>query len=257
MQNLLEDLKNLLEKRAEYIEDGKLFKNKIVEDALKLEPSLIKLLLKNKTIKETFFVEADGFLVFDKIAFQDFVLNEEFLPSSYTKFKKQLGLASGDKLFCKNREVSLIWAYKDCILEGGQTKEETKREEIFYNETLSPDEINVLFAPKVLTKFERISAETAESLLPSTQQSDSADRAGRLNKKEQNRQRLAARFCDTLISKISAANAASEIFEVCEKLKMQGDRAAFKETKSGSVAQPLDSKSLLPFTARKGFLKKS
>lgn len=35
-----------------------------------------------------------------------------------------------------------------------------------------------------------------------------------LNKKEQNRQRLAARFCDTLISKISAAKSAPEIFEV-------------------------------------------
>ncbi|MDR0485105.1 MAG: hypothetical protein LBH29_00080 [Elusimicrobiota bacterium] len=53
----------------------------------------------------------------------------------------------------------------------------------------------------------------SKSLLPSTQQSDSADKEVRLNKKEQNRQRLAARFCDSLFSKISAANAAPEIFE--------------------------------------------
>ncbi|MDR0485758.1 MAG: hypothetical protein LBH29_03415, partial [Elusimicrobiota bacterium] len=37
----------------------------------------------------------------------------------------------------------------------------------------------------------------SKSLLPFAQRSDSADRAWRLNKKEQNRQRLAARFCDT------------------------------------------------------------
>ncbi|MDR0486353.1 MAG: hypothetical protein LBH29_06490, partial [Elusimicrobiota bacterium] len=97
----------------------------------------------------------------------------------------------------------------------------------------------------------------SKSLLPFTQRSDSADRAGCLNKKEQNRQRLAARFCDTLFSKISArktkktaTKSAPEIFEVCAKLKMQGDRAAFKETKSGAVAHPLDSKSLLPFAQR-------
>jgi hypothetical protein len=27
--------------------------------------------------------------------------------------------------------VALVWAYKDCILEGGQSREEDKREEIF------------------------------------------------------------------------------------------------------------------------------
>ena len=50
----------------------------------------------------------------------------------------------------------LAWPYKDCILEGGQTKEDQKREEIFWNETLAPDEIDRLLAPKVFTNFKRI-----------------------------------------------------------------------------------------------------
>ncbi|MDR3243244.1 MAG: DNA methylase, partial [Elusimicrobiota bacterium] len=154
MQNLLENLKEVLSLDAQYILDGKLFKNKIVEHALKPEPALIKLLLKNKTIKENFFTSIDNVLVFDKIKFQDFVSNEEFLPSSYTKYKKQLGLSVNNKLFSTNKEVSLVWAYKDCVLEGGQTKEDEGKDEIFYNETLSPDEINLLLEPKVLTKFE-------------------------------------------------------------------------------------------------------
>ncbi|MCA9733490.1 site-specific DNA-methyltransferase, partial [candidate division KSB1 bacterium] len=41
--------------------------------------------------------------------------------------------------------------FKDCILEGGQSREEQKREEIFFNEILAQDEITQLLEPKVLT----------------------------------------------------------------------------------------------------------
>jgi adenine-specific DNA-methyltransferase len=51
--------------------------------------------------------------------------------------------------------VVLAWPYKDCVLEGGQTKEEASRSEIFYNETLAPDQIDRLLAPKSLTNFRR------------------------------------------------------------------------------------------------------
>ena len=47
--------------------------------------------------------------------------------------------------------MALVWPYKDCVLEGGQSREEDKREEIFFNETLAQDEITQLLAPKVLT----------------------------------------------------------------------------------------------------------
>ena len=51
--------------------------------------------------------------------------------------------------------MSLVWPYKDCVLEGGQTKEEEKRKEIFFNEILAQDEIDRLFDPKVLTSWKR------------------------------------------------------------------------------------------------------
>ncbi|MDR3049328.1 MAG: site-specific DNA-methyltransferase [Elusimicrobiota bacterium] len=157
MQNLLDDLKSVLSQEPRYIIGGQLAKTNIVEDALKVEPLLVRLLLKNETIKKHFFVEIEQTLIFDKVKFQEFVSNEEFLPSSYTKFKNQIGLSAGGQLFSKNKEVVLAYPYKDCVLEGGQTKEEQGRDEIFYNETLSPDEINILFEPKVLTKFEQYS----------------------------------------------------------------------------------------------------
>ena len=39
-----------------------------------------------------------------------------------------------DKFLPERGEVSLVWPYKDCVLEGGQTKEEEKPKEIFFNE---------------------------------------------------------------------------------------------------------------------------
>jgi len=46
--------------------------------------------------------------------------------------------------------------YKDCILEGGMAKEEQKRDEVFWNEILAPDEISRLLDPKVFTNAVRI-----------------------------------------------------------------------------------------------------
>jgi len=41
------------------------------------------------------------------------------------------------------------------VLEGGQDKEDAKRDEIFYNKILASDEIDRLFEPKVLTNFRK------------------------------------------------------------------------------------------------------
>src|SRR5690606_6659431 len=56
----------------------------------------------------------------------------------------------------QRNEVALVWPFKDCILEGGQSREEDKREEIFFNEILAQDEITQLLEPKVLTNAKRI-----------------------------------------------------------------------------------------------------
>jgi len=156
MQNLLEELIQLLTEDERLVSEGKLLKNKVIELALNMDAGLIKLLLKNESIKRHFFAEIGGVLVFDKIKFQKFVSNKQFLADSYTAFKNKIGLVNenGDYL-SESREVVLAWPYKDCVLEGGQTKEDQKRDEIFWNETLAPDEIDRLLAPKVWTNFKR------------------------------------------------------------------------------------------------------
>lgn len=151
-------------------EDGHLLKNNVVEAALALDPKLLHYLLADEKLKKEFFSDVDGVLVFDKIKFQRFVMNKQFLPDSYTAFKNKVGLTTDSGEFLsESREVVLSWPYKDCMLEGGQTKEDAKRQEIFWNETLAPEEINRLTEPKALCNFRRYDSKgehEATDLLP-------------------------------------------------------------------------------------------
>lgn len=159
MQNLQSELIEILKDQELFVVDEKLNKNKIVESCLKLDPLLISILINNETFKKHFFIEVENTLVFDKIKFQRFVNNKSFLPDSYTAFKNKIGLTindgSTDNFIKSKNSVVLAWPHKDCILEGGQTKEDQKRDEIFWNETLAPDSIDRLLDPKVFTSFEK------------------------------------------------------------------------------------------------------
>jgi adenine-specific DNA-methyltransferase len=156
MQNLLDELKDTLSADERLVVDGQLVKNKIVELGLKLDAHLLELLLSNERLKDHFFRQVNDTYVFDKQEFQRFVSNKQFLPDSYTAFKNKIGLTAGDNYIANAKEVVLSWPYKDCVLEGGQTKEDTKRNEIFWNETLAPDQIDRLLDPKALTNAKRI-----------------------------------------------------------------------------------------------------
>ena len=152
--------------------DGQLIKNSIVEAALSLQPNLIKLLLDNDELTSCFFSDVDGIKVFDKVKFQRFVMNKSFLADSYTAYKNKIGLTDEDGRFLsESREVVLSWPYKDCVLEGGQTKEDAKRDEIFWSETLAPDEINRLTEPKAFSAFKRYDKD-GEHLIEHLQDSD-------------------------------------------------------------------------------------
>lgn len=156
MQNLLNDLTALLQADQAFISDGAILKNAVIEAALNMDPRLLELLMQSDTIKGHFFTEVAGVLVFDKVKFQDFVSNKAFLPDSYTAFKNRIGLTDGrGDYLSQSRDVVLAWPYKDCVLEGGMTKEDRGRNEVFWNTTLAPDDITRLFEPKVLTGWER------------------------------------------------------------------------------------------------------
>jgi adenine-specific DNA-methyltransferase len=156
LQNLFEDLENLLQQDQSFISDGAILKNAVIEAALNLDPALLKILLQSEKIKDHFFTDVSGTMVFDKVKFQEFVSNKAFLPDSYTAFKNRIGLMDGNGSYLgQSRDVSLVWPYKDCVLEGGMTKEDHGRSEIFWNTTLAPDDITRFFEPKVMTNWQR------------------------------------------------------------------------------------------------------
>lgn len=157
MQNLFQELVELLSSDDRLVSEGKLMKNKVVELALNLDPILLKHLLKSESLKKHFFGEVEGVLIFDKIKFQKFVSNKKFLPDSFTAFKNKIGLGSGDEYLCEVNDVVLAWPYKDCVLEGGQDKEDAIRKEVFWNETLAPDQIDRLTSPKAITGWLKFS----------------------------------------------------------------------------------------------------
>ncbi|NOI26117.1 DNA methyltransferase [Vibrio mediterranei] len=155
MLPILNALTNALQSDERLVIDGKLAKNKIVELALSLDPSLLKLLLSDDQLKGHFFQDVDGMLIFDKVAFQRFVNNKSFLPDSFTQFKNKIGLSVDSHYLSESNDVVLSWPYKDCVLEGGQTKDDQKRNEVFWNETLAPEQVDTLLAAKALTNFKK------------------------------------------------------------------------------------------------------
>lgn len=145
--------------------DGELLRNAVYESAMKMDSNLLKLLYQNETTRARFFTDVDGISVFDKVGFGWVINNRSFLPDSYTRYKNKVGLvnANGDYISTSN-DVSLVFPYKDCVLAGGQTKDDQKRSEIFYNETLAPDEVDRLLYPKVLTNAVKYTADGEESV---------------------------------------------------------------------------------------------
>ncbi|WP_137166545.1 DNA methyltransferase [Salinimonas lutimaris] len=153
MLPVISALINVLKSDERLVIDDKLAKNKIVELALSLDPSLLKLLLSEEKLRSHFFQDVDGILIFDKVAFQRFVNNKSFLPDSFTQFKNKIGLSVDNHYLNESNDVVISWPYKDCVLEGGQTKEDQKRSEVFWNETLAPEQVDTLLAPKALQNF--------------------------------------------------------------------------------------------------------
>jgi len=164
MKNTLEILIKTLENDERLVVDGELLKNKVIELANKMDTELLKLLKSEKDLKNHFFVEVDDVLVFDKQKFFDFVNNKNFLADSFTKHKNTIGLSNGDNYFSESNEVVLAWPYKDTVLEGGQSKEDAKRNEIFHNEILAPDQIDRLLDPKVFTNFKKFTTDGEQEL---------------------------------------------------------------------------------------------
>ena len=125
----------------------------------------MRLLLRDPDIKAKFFDEIEGHYIFNTVTFIDYISDKNFLANSYTRFRNKIGLNIEDKFLRERGEVSLVWPYKDCVLEGGQTKDGRKNAKRYFSmKSLAQDEINRLFDPKVLTGWKRYTVDGEQNV---------------------------------------------------------------------------------------------
>lgn len=154
--NFKTKLYDLLKKDSRlWDEEKKELNETLLKDLIdKLDEKLIELLLSDEETNKKFFVKVKDVFVLKQNELK-FFIDENMLDNSYTQYKNEIGLRIGNKLFSERDEVVLDWPFKDCVLEGGMTKEDQKRNEIFFNEILAKDEIDRLFDEKALVNWKK------------------------------------------------------------------------------------------------------
>ncbi len=165
MNKLKNHLYDLLKADTRLWNDEKAELNEtLLKDLLdKLDEKLLEILLSSDEIKEKFFIKAKNVYVLKQNELK-FFIDENKLDNSYTQYRNKIGLRLGNKLLLERDEVVLDWPFKDCVLEGGMTKEDQKRNEIFFNEVLAKDEIDRLYEPKALVNWKRYTANGEEKV---------------------------------------------------------------------------------------------
>lgn len=159
---LIRELNTVLGLFPDFWDGDKLHRSRVIDAINQKEPTLIKALINNDKIKENYSSEIEGVLLFDFEKLISLLKYKEFWYDSFTKYRNTIGLTSEGKYLNYNSDVVLDFPFKDCVLEGGMTKEDQGKDEIYYNEVIARDEIDRLFAPKVLTKTKRYTKEGIE-----------------------------------------------------------------------------------------------
>ena len=153
----------------------------------KEDEKIINLLFTDTNARKIFFNEKEKgkVYIFKSNKFK-FFIEENTVYNSYTQYKNRIGLTDGDRFIKDTNDVVLDFPFKDCVLQGGQSREEendayyeydekvskndakkyghqtgkynlkhAKREEIFFNQVLAQDEIDRLFDEKALVGWNR------------------------------------------------------------------------------------------------------
>lgn len=178
-------VEKLLSEIPDFTDENKNLKINVIKDyADNGNIKLLEPLLKNAQTKKAFFLPVLDSFVFNTAKFKEF-LEYSSACNSYSKYLGQkIGLYMGDSSLLDRNEVVLNFPFKDCVLEGGQRKEDgldtyyeyddkkgeyekkqSKRREVFYNEVLAQDEIDSLFSPKAFCNAKRYEKGKAEKCI--------------------------------------------------------------------------------------------
>ena len=159
---LIKELNGVLKAFPQFWDGEKLHRSMLIDAINQKEPNLIKALISNDKIKSLYSTDIEGVLLFDFEKLTSLLKYKEFWNDSFTKYRNTVGLTSEGKYLNYNSDVVLDFPFKDCVLEGGMTKEDQGKDEIYYNEVIARDEIDRLFSPKVLTNTKRYTKDGIE-----------------------------------------------------------------------------------------------
>lgn len=169
---LVKEINKVLKSFPQFWSAGKLHRSKVCQAIQSRQPDLIKALVGNDKIRETYSVDVDGILCFDFGSLEGILEYKEYWQDSFTKYRNKIGLTSEGRFLEYNSDVVLDFPFKDCVLEGGMTKEDKGKDEIYYNKIIAHDEIDRLFSPKAFTKARRYSEKNIEENISSFNEDD-------------------------------------------------------------------------------------
>ena len=152
---LLKEIKHVLLFFPEYWEQDNLLKSKVIDDLRDYRKDLIEKLLDNEKIRNAYTIKINNNYVFKIDDLIDMLRYKSYWDNSYTKYSNEIGLTSEGRYLKYNTDVVLDFPHKDCILEGGMTKEDVGKEELYYHKVLAKEEIDILLSPKVFTNIKK------------------------------------------------------------------------------------------------------
>lgn len=159
---LISELNKVLKAFPQFWNGDELHRSKVVDAIENKKPDVIKALVANEKIKNVYSTEIDGIFIFDFDKLCKLLKYKEYWANCFTKHRNKVGLTSDGKYLDYSSDVVLDFPFKDCVLEGGMTKEEQGKDEIYYNEIIARDEIDCLFSPKILNNAKRYTKEGIE-----------------------------------------------------------------------------------------------
>lgn len=162
---IMEATKSILKKfgNTYFSDKGTLKRNKVIEDLDAYTPMLMKSLLANQLIHDTYtesiVIDDKSVEIFKLNQFIEMFTYKEYWQDSYTKFENKIGLTAGGKFIDETADVVLDFPFKDTVLKAGMTKEDQKdADEPFLHETIAKAEIDQLLEPKIFvnaTKYDQ------------------------------------------------------------------------------------------------------
>ena len=178
MNNIKDKIENCIKDFQELFVENKLNESKLIDLVCpsgksgnqELTDKIIERFFEDEEIRKHFFTIKDKYCLFKAQDFKFFIEAGKTF-NSYTQFKNEIGLVEGNTYLKHSGDVVLNFPFKDCILEGGQSREDgtdygiefdkngelkeinSKRKEIFFNEIVAKDDIDKLKEPKALTNF--------------------------------------------------------------------------------------------------------